>query len=167
MCNNKWQRQTILLSWIHVRVIAAMMHLISSTIKIKSENRKSTNSYIEKLNHTSVTLSHTVKIKSWLYGHSRSGRGHFFWPTFFNTITWVIWVDYIWKIWSLRNFRIQRFLGWTVYIWTCYLTDFGVLYEAWAMCERGEQPHGPQLAKTCQPQPPNMIQINHVGITTT
>ena len=24
----------------------------------------------------------------------------------------------------------------------------------------------PQLAKTCQPQPPNMIQINYVGITT-
>ena len=33
--------------------------------------------------HKSVTTSHTVKIKIWLYGHSRSGRGCFFWPAFF------------------------------------------------------------------------------------
>ena len=29
-------------------------------------------------------------------------------------------------------------------IWTCYSTDIGVLYDAWTMCGRCEQPQGPQ-----------------------
>ena len=59
-------------------------YIFSKSIKIKSQSTKSTNSYLEKPSHISVTLSHKVINKVGLYGHIRSGSGHFFLTNFFS-----------------------------------------------------------------------------------
>ena len=59
-------------------------YVFSISIKIKSQSTKSTYNYLEKPSHIPVTLSHKVKNKVGLYGHIRSGSGHFFLTNFFS-----------------------------------------------------------------------------------
>ena len=65
-----------------------------------------------KPSHTSVTLSHTAKMKSRLMAILGVERVILFWPTFLNITRWAIWVDYNF-FWLLRIFKIWRFLAWT------------------------------------------------------